>query len=208
MQDFANESLEPTEFQEQEEEQAPQTIPSMGVPMTDPVRPVQEQPAPKTVAAPAPKPTVSTVKQRTNTDKLNELVERYDRIANEARVAVLQGKGTMKQATLAFIAIYNFVNATNDQKVYEELLTMFAKKANGTFSEKIILGGITYITDLTLRQRISFFCQVFVQLRNAMRGERRITMVAGTLQPVLGNERLANWAKMKISNLSAVPIQQ
>lgn len=147
------------------------------------------QPEPEKVV-PASK-TVTLPKQSTNVDKLTVLTSKFDEAydKNESTIGAL-------------ISICNYLNTTNDPKVFKAFTTWFAQHSDTSMDDTRALRGIHTIQNKKTKTRVEATHQCFVELIRVLkmrpRGRYRFTVRAMRAMEI--SENLAQWIIYRATN--------
>lgn len=131
-----------------------------------------------------PKPTSTPVRQNTNLDKIKTLTSKFE-----------QAFDKREETISSLISICNFLNTTNDPKVFQTFATWFMKNSATYMNDECALRGIHTIQNKKTKTRVEATHQCFTELarvlRSRPRGRYRFTIRA--MRALEISERLASW---------------
>lgn len=173
--------------------------------------PIQDQPAetkpneseastPKKEEKPVEKPkskiavsktAVVTPKQNTNVDKIQTLIGKFEETFNkrEDTIGIL-------------INICNFLNITNDPKVFQTFAIWFMKNSSGCMGDEVALRGIHTIQNKRTKTRVEATHQCFMEMARVLRSRTRThyRFTVRAMKAMEVSERLALWLIQRCSN--------
>ena len=134
------------------------------------------------------KPAVAPVRQNTNLDKLKKLEDQFEEAFNKKEDTI----GTL-------ISICNFLNTTNDPKVFQAFTTWFAQREETCMNEEVALRGIHTIQNKKTKTRVEATHQCFVELARVLRSRprSRYRFTVRSMRAMEISERLAAWIHQK-----------
>lgn len=124
------------------------------------------------------------VKQNTNTDKIKMLTSKFEQAFDHREDTI----GSL-------ISICNFLNTTNDPKVFNVFTTWFLKNQNGYMDDQVALRGIHTIQNKRTKTRVEATHQCFVELARVLRSRPRshFRFTLRAMRAMEISERLAQW---------------
>lgn len=148
------------------------------------------QPEPEKVVA-ASKTLTLPPKQSTNVDKLTVLTNKFDEAYDNHEPTIG-----------ALISICNYLNTTNDPKVFKAFTTWFAQRSDTSMDDTQALIGIHTIQNKKTKTRVEATHQCFVELVRVLklrpRGRYRFTVRAMRAMEI--SENLAQWLVYRATN--------
>lgn len=169
--------------------------------------PIQDQPAdenvkeaevsPKEKSVEKPKKEVPVKKaapvarQNSNVDKITNLVSKFEQAfdKHEDTIGIL-------------INICNFLNITNDPKVFQSFTLWFMKNSSSYMDDQVALRGIHTIQNKRTKTRVEATHQCFVELARVLRSKprSRYRFTVRAMRAMEISERLALWIIQRASN--------
>lgn len=135
------------------------------------------------------KPAVKTTTPQnpTNVDKLNNLIKKFETTLGEKKDTISD-----------WINLCNYLNKTNDPKVFQAFYVWFAKHLTDYTSATIALAGVHNIQNANTKTRVSSTHQCFEELSRVLASRTahyRFTMKS--MQAMAISEQLARWLLTK-----------
>ena len=155
--------------------------------MSDQSEPKKVVPASKTLTLGS-----TPVKQNTNVDKIKNLTAKFE-----------EAYGKREETIGILISICNYLNTTNDPKVFREFSIWFSKNCvGGCMDDQNALKGIHTIQNKKTKTRVEATHQCFIELarvlRSNPRSHYRFTMKA--MQAMEISETLGTWVLKRAMN--------
>ena len=155
--------------------------------IADAMKNVAETPKKKPVApvkTSVPKSEPVTVKQNTNLDKIKTLTSKFE-----------QAFDKREETISSLISICNFLNTTNDPKVFQTFATWFMKNSATYMNDEYALRGIHTIQNKRTKTRVEATHQCFAELARVLRSRprSRYRFTLRAMRALEISERLGSW---------------
>lgn len=124
----------------------------------------------------------------TNVDKLQNLVSKYEASLNDK-----------KETITDWINICNYLNRTNDPKVFQGFYVWFSKHLKDYTSPEIALSGVHTIQNANVKTRVSSTHQCFEELARVLASSKKahFRFTVKSMQAMAISESLARWLLSK-----------
>ena len=129
-------------------------------------------------------------KQNTNVDKIKSLTSKFEQ-AYEHRDETIS----------ILIGICNFLNTTNDPKVFQVFTTWFLKNSSGYMDDQVALRGIHTIQNKRTKTKVEATHQCFMELARVLRSRprSRYRFTVRAMRAMEISERLSLWLIQRAS---------
>lgn len=132
---------------------------------------------------PQQKPVMKTSMNQTNVDKLKNLILKFETNYKEK-----------KETITDWINLCNYLNRTNDPKVFQEFYVWFAKHLKDYTSAEIALAGVHNIQNANTKIRVGSTHQCFEELARVLASKTaHYRFTIKSMQAMAISETLAKW---------------